>query len=428
MKLILLGLALTVLASNPVAAAAPTPSQTLTAHETSVPPARLFGQGMASNGQFLAIGAPYFFGGGSGGNAPGVVLLYQRGATSWNFVQSLQAPVPVNGDGFGYQLAFAGTQLLVSAPFTNVPGINERGAVHVFQPVANVYTPVQTINPGIALSSFEWFGFHSSADAGWMALGVPLRGALDLGQVQLYYQDPDNGQWIYHSLINGTVNNGRLGSRVLLRGDRLLISAPEETASGNNRGWVYEYLRSGSGAGATWTQVQRFRHTGNGISVFGSALALSPNGNKLVVGAPYQTTLDGQSTVGAAFAFERGMGGAWTQTVRIDPPNLAVARNFGGSVAFSGNSDVLIGDIREGNSALLGAAHGLREITPNVWRKMATWQRVPGSDSDFMGVSVLAVGIDVLVAASGIDVGASPDEGQVFVYADALPLFRDGLE
>jgi|CXWL01.1.fsa_nt_gi hypothetical protein len=417
---------LAVLAGSQAAGVTPAPSQTLTAHEAGVPPARFFGQSMASSGQWLAVGAPYATGGG--GAAPGVVLLYHRSNNAWSFAQSLQAPVPANGDSFGYHLAFAGSQLLVSAPFSTVT-FNERGAVHVYAPVANVYTHVQTVNPGIALGTADWFGFHSSTDAGWLAIGVPLRGPFDAGQVHLYFQDPDTGEWIYHSLITGTANQGRLGIRMLMRGDRLLVSAPEEVDVGNNRGWVYAYLRTGSGVAATWTQVQRFRHVGNGISVFGAALALSPNGSRLLVGAPYQTTLDGQSTVGAAFAFERNLGGSWTQTVRLDPPDLARAANFGGSLGFSGEKDVLIGDIRENVSfTSLGAAHALREISPNRWVPMASWQRGPGAQLDFMGASVMAFGTEVLVAASGLDVGASVDEGQVFAFADALPLFRDGLE
>lgn len=414
--------------ATPVTAVTPTPTQILTAHENGVPAARFFGQSMASNGSVLAIGAPQFSGGGAT-VAPGVVLLYQRVGGVWTFMQALQAPVPGNSDGFGHHLAFAGNQLLVSAPFSSVNGVVERGAVHVYQPVTNVYTHLQTIDPGIALSLSDWFAFHSSADGGWLALGVPLRGALDPGQVQLYYQDPDNGQWIYHSLLNGTANNGRFGIRVLMRGTRLLVAATEEVSSGNNRGYVYEFLRSGAGAAATWAQVQRFRLNGTGISVFGSALALSPNGNKLLVGAPFQTTPDGQTQVGTVVAFERTMGGSWTETARIAPPSTAQASNFGASVAFSGDQHALIGDIRERSSGLLtGGAHAFRDFTPNNWTRVTSWARGPGVDSDFMGGAIIAIGNQVLVSAPGIDVGASLNEGQVFVFDDALPLLRDGFE
>ena len=62
--------------------------------------------------------------------------------------------------------------------------------------------------------------------------------------------------------------------------------ASEEVFSGFTRGYVYEYQRSGMGAGATWTQLQRFRPTTpTNTSVFGSALALSPTGGTLLVGA-----------------------------------------------------------------------------------------------------------------------------------------------
>lgn len=416
------------IAATPAMAVSPTPAQTLTAHEAGVPPATFFGQGLASNGTFLAIGAPQFFGGG-GSFAPGVVLLYQRGAGGWTFAQSLQAPTPTNSDGFGYHLAFAGNQLLVSAPFSTVNGVSERGAVYVYQPIANVYTYRQTLEPGMAPSQFHWFGFHASAHDGWLALGVPDLAQQGPGLVQIYNQDPDTGDWAYHSLLNGTANNGRFGARVVMRGARLLVSAHEEIFSPGERGYAYEYLRSGVGLGATWAQVQRFRLNGTGVSVFGAALALSPNGSKLLVGAPNQSSPDGGAQVGAVVAFERNISGSWTETTRILPPNLATAFNFGASVTFSGDEHALVGDIRERPSGVfVGGAHAFRHFTPNNWRRAISWERGPGVALDLMGGSIIAIGGQVLVSAPGIDVGASLNEGHVFVFDDALPLLRDGFD
>jgi len=98
------------------------------------------------------------------------------------------------------------------------------------------------INPGTPISSGDWFGFNSSADANWLAVGVPFGTATDQGQVQLFRLDTGTGQWIFHSTINGGAAGSRFGIRVLLRGDRLLVGATEEAGGGGSstRGWVYE--------------------------------------------------------------------------------------------------------------------------------------------------------------------------------------------
>ena len=377
------------------------------------------------------FGAP-FYSGGSGGSSPGVVLVYRHGSNNrspgddWVFHQFITAPAPASGDGFGTFVSFAGNQLLVSSPFATASGITQRGTVYAYQVVANSFTLQQTINPGVALSTSDWFGFHTSADQGWLAVGVPFAATQDAGQVQLFRFDTGTSQWIFHSQISGTVASARHGIRVLLRGDRLLLGATEETASGG-RGWVYEYQRSGAGAAATWTQSQRFRLTGGQTSVFGSALALSPSGRTLLVGAPFEATPDLQGQMGTAIAFERDGSGQWAQTARLDPPVIADAENFGASVAFSGESDVLIGDIREGAN-VLGATHLYHRNATSTWSKTFSWQRGTGNALDFMGGAVLGVVDQAIVSGPGVDNGGSTDEGRVFVFNNTLPLFRDGLE
>jgi hypothetical protein len=410
-----------------VKAQVPTPTQTLSAAQTGVAPARLFGQSISSNGQYLAIGAPYYSG-ASGGTSPGVALVFQRAGNTWNFLNQVQAPVPANGDGFGTNVSFIGSQLLVTAPYSTVGGLAQRGAVYSYNIVAGFYAHSQTINPGITMANGDWYGFQVSADAGWLAIGVPFGSPINAGEVQLFRYDADLEQWIYHSVINGSIAGGRHGIRVLMRGDRLLVGATEEPENVSTRGWAYEYQRTGSNAGATWAQVQRFRQLNGRVSVFGSAFALSPNGSTLTIGAPYELVASGSSQTGAVFAFTRDGNGFWAQSARIDPPNLTLAENFGTSVSFSGENDLVIGDVREGASVPLGAAHLYHRGGDGIWVKKASWQRGSGSSQDFMGVAVTTVDDQVVIGASGIDNGANLDEGRVYVYTNVLSLFRDSFE
>lgn len=407
---------LSLLLAQALQAQSPPATQTLTPLEPGVPASKFYGQAMSSNGSYLAISAPNVL----SSLTPGTVLLYRRVSGLWTFVQHLQAPVPANGDGYGTAVQFAGQQLLIGAPYATVSGASARGALYVYTLVANVYTLNDTVQPGVALGAGSAFGFHVHADGGWLAVGAPLSGA---GRVQIYYYDSDIERWIYHSQFLGAQTSVRHGIRVLVNGDRLLASATEEVLTGATRGYVYEYQRTGTGATATWAQVQRFRPTSaTNVSVFGSALALSPTGDSLLVGAPFEAPAGNQD--GAVFEFTRGVGGAWTEAARINPPS-ATALNFGGSIAYSNVAEVLIGDIRESD---VGAAYRYRKQPSGSWTRQSTFARGSGGVSeDFMGSAVLAIGDEAIISASGIN-GTNGDEGRTFVFAGALPLFRDGLE
>lgn len=420
---------------QPLCAQVPAPTQALTADGLSgAPVARFFGQSVSSNGQYLAVGAP-FYGGGAGGTSPGVVVVYTRSGGQWVFLNAVQAPVPGNGDGFGYFVQFAGQQLLVGAPFSEVAGATQRGAAYVYQLNAGQFAHYQTLNPGVAVAAGDWFGFHVAADAGWLAVGVPRAGASSLGQVQLYRYDSNAELWLYHTALNGTASNGNFGQRVLLRSDRLLVGAPEEVLSGNTRGYVYEFLRTGAAAAAVYTQQQRFRPDSqilNGSAgVFGSALALSPDGSRLLVGSPFEQALVGGSQDGAVFAYTRGTGGNWTQRARIDSPAGSRAVNFGGSIVFHTDGSALIGDIRENDAAAtpLGAVYQMHgNPTASYWSPGGIWRRGTGIADDFFGVSIALAGEEVIIGSSGYDDGAVANEGRAFAFASGLQLFGNGFE
>jgi hypothetical protein len=197
-----------------------------------------------------------------------------------------------------------------------------------------------------------------------------------------------------------------------------------------NRGFVYEYLRSGEGAGASFSQTQRFRPSSfpepNAPQGFGSALSLSPDGNWLVVGAPFDEQLEDQR-VGAAYVFTR-TGGQWVQAQRIASPDLALGENFGGALAFDGSDRMLIGDIREstGNGLQTGAVHEYRAtvVPESIWVLGRSWLRGAGSDQDFFGSAVLVDSGNLIIGSSGSD-ASGQDVGNVYVYS---ALFADGFE
>lgn len=386
---------------------------------------------MASNGQYLAIGAP----GNAAANAPGAVWVYDTTGGQFTLLTLLQAPNPVAADGFGHHVTFAGNQLLVGAPFRTVSGLAAHGEVFVYNTTGGAFSLQQTIAPGVAVSSNDWFGFHLSADAGWLAVGVPKANANDRGQIQIYLLDTGTNTWTFHSAVTATVNFGRFGTRVLVRGDRVLASAIQEKPSNlaATAGYVYEYLRSGNGAGSTFAQTQRFRPTtypaSDPVQAFGSSLALSPDGSQLAVGAPTDEESAGDVR-GAVFTFTR-VAGAWTQSQRIASPAAALAENFGGATAFASNTLLLISDAQEMNnsSTVTGAAYEFNRPTAppgQPWSLGRSWLNSSGAAQDLFGSGLGSHGGVVIIGSAGRDDAVSgSDVGRVYVFS---AVFKNGFE
>ena len=413
-----------------VGAFSPPPGVVLNGSGAGLPSARSYGQSLATNAQYLAVGAP----GNAAAGVSGAVWIYSLSDGQYGLFDVIEAPVPSAGDGFGQHVQFIGNQLLVGAPRRTVGGVIGRGEVFVYLPAAGQFDLVQTLQPGVALGQNDLFGFHLSADSGWLAVGAPFAGNNDQGQVQLYRYDGDFEAWVYHSAISGSAGAGRLGIRVLMRGDRLLAAATqEEGPSPLTLGYVYEYQRSGSGAAASFAQVQRFRPTSFPVATapqaFGSALGLSPDASELLVGAPFDEDAQDDRR-GAVYAFAR-VAGQWTQRQRVVSPAGDRGENFGSSLVFDDDGRVLVGDIRESDASGLpgGAVHEFtRPPSPagQNWSAGKSWLPAPGTNLEFFGNAIALSGRDVIISAPGHDrAGVGTDVGQAYVYNR---VFKDGFE
>jgi hypothetical protein len=112
----------------------------------------------------------------------------------------------------------------------------------------------------------------------------------------------------------------------------------------NLSGAVYIYTSTQRGI---WTQQAYLKASNTGaLDVFGYALAISADGNTLVVGAPDEDsaaiTVDGDGadntkpSAGAAYVFTR-TGTTWAQDAYLKAPNSDQGDNFGEAVAITGD-------------------------------------------------------------------------------------------
>jgi IPT/TIG domain/FG-GAP repeat len=293
-----------------------------------------FGRAVAlsANGDTALIGEPF-----NNNYLTGAAWVFTRSGSSW--IQQGGALRP-GASTFGTSVALSadGNTALISAP--------AMGAVYVYVRTGTTWTQQAALAEGI--SSFG-SSVALSADGNTALIGI-------IGAAAVVYGRSSSG-WTEEATLTGTEHEGEgeFGRTVALSsdGETALVGAPTDNHS-VGAAWVF------ARSGGTWTQ-QGPKLVGDGEqgeAEFGQSVALAPEGNYALIGAPSQNRGGFPETlrVGAAWVFARS-GTAWNQQTQflLQGEEEAQEGEFGKSVALSPDGTyALIGGPHESNNS--GAA------------------------------------------------------------------------
>lgn len=360
---------------------------------------------MSADGLTLIVGGVGEDGSGSGINPPDNNLLTQAGAAyvftratiggAWSQQAYLKASNPGYDDVFGTAVAISndGNTVIVGAPRedSNAIGVNgnqsnnttgDAGAAYVFTRSGSTWTQQAYLKASNTGGS-DWFGFSVavSGDGNTVAVGAyredgssyvinpsDNNGTVDSGAIYVFTRS--GSTWTSQATIKAS-NGGyddRFGFSVALStdGNTLAAGANREdsstvgiNSSSNNSagdsGAAYIFSRTGT----SWIQ-QAYIKAGNtgGSDYFGYSVGLSGDGNKLIIGAPFE---DGDGTgvnpaennlwgdSGAAYIFSRS-GTIWSQSAYLKA-NSQGSDYFGWGVSISKDSNhVVVGAPAEDTS------------------------------------------------------------------------------
>jgi len=207
--------------------------------------------------------------------------------------------------------------------------------------------------------------------------------------------------------LDGGVND-QLGWSVSISGDTAVVGARIDDDIRVNSGSAYVFIRSGS----VWS-VQAKLTANDAISGQGDQFgySVSVSGDTVVIGAPYDDELGGDS--GSAYVFVRS-GSTWSQQQKLTASDAAAGDQFGWSVSISGDTAV-IGARRDD---VVGSDSGSAYV---FVRSGSTWsqqQKLTASDAftdDEFGTSVSVSG-DTAVIGSPFDNDAGDDSGSAYVF------------
>jgi trimeric autotransporter adhesin len=293
-----------------------------------------FAVALSADGNSLAVGAWYESGAGTGttadpsdnsGFARGAAYVFMRSGSNWTQTAYIKATNSGDGDWFGLSLALSadGNTLAVGAMNESRsaenaptdPSTQNSGAVYVYTRAAGVWTPQAYLKAPVPEAN-DNFGVYLALSGNGNTLAIGMHGddsnltgtfsimpadnnlASNSGAVFVFTRA--GSTWTQQAYLKASNVNpstpARFGRRFALSdsGNILAVAAYREDGAGLgffgdpsstaaiDAGAVYLYDRSGT----AWAQRSYLKASNtNARDRFGSALAMTPDGRTLAVGA-----------------------------------------------------------------------------------------------------------------------------------------------
>ena len=412
-------------------------------------PQQRFGRAVAVAGDFIAIGAPQAP--DTDGTKRGAVYVFKRRGSTWEQQQKLTTPSGLQGDAFGSSLALNEFHLLVGAPADE----SRPGSAYVFVQEGESWTHDTTLRASDEADNNQ-FG-HAVALAGNLSVvGAPLerRDGTQAGAAYVFERrssQPQGATWTETKRLlasSGAVEN-QFGFSVAIHGETILVGAPLDTPS-DPGGAAYAFARGP----CDWTEAKKLvvpsdvrekARFGHAVALHaGTAIVAAPGGavapksvvysfmveerrhrQRLTTTAPRSVgkigdtvAFDGRTLLlgadsndGFALAFAR-VGSDFAEPTRLTPWGGSALREFGRTVAVSGNTAVIGGS--ESRSVNQAVYVFVRDDRSSTWNQQAVLVPPEAAESTF-GAAVSIKG-DILVVGAPNDSEAAFRAGAAYVF------------
>lgn len=397
----------------------------------------------SADGNTLVVGSP-LEDANAGALDTGAAQVYIRAGLTWSLQAKLPAfnMQPVDNFGFAVAISADGNTAAVGAPFeggdrnstTQAPNNNapRAGAVYIFTRANNgawtqrAYLKASNAE-GAPLGNQvdgDQFGLELelSADGSTLLVGAPGEDgdaqstviaananadatnnfAPDAGAAYVFTRTNDT--WTQRAYLKSpnarTLDQFSRSLAISSDGSTLASGAYLENADGlTDSGAAYVFIRRGD----TWEPQSTLKSPRPAqLSRFGWSLSLSATGDTLVIGAPFGDVQDAAGT-GAVHLFDR-VGTQWVLETSLQASDRFTADEFGWSVAFDANAQVLaIG--ATGRHVQSGGAYLFVRDAAN-WKEQAQFEASnPDINDRFASAIALSANGGSLFAGSPLESG-----------------------
>ena len=277
---------------------------------------------------------------------------------------------------------------------------------------------------GILSNNIYGWSVSMSNDGKYALVGAPNwvtgDGQITQGAVIVYSLSGDTWNKEQEIRSSGIDDGDEFGYSVSISDDGKTIAIgarQEDTGSGiidNGAVYIYKY------DGTSWTGEYKIVAS-DGLSgdEFGYSVAISGDGNSLVVGAPLRNSPSNDE--GSVYFYEYGGTGiGWTGEQRIDDPRItpSISDRFGDRFGWS------VDISNDGNYAILGSFNSsgpgeayMYGLSGGSWTSIQSMTASDGGNTDRFGfsVSITKDGKYIAIGSINEDTGVSND-GAVYIY------------
>ncbi len=314
---------------------------------------------ISSDGSRVAIGAPF-----NDGTAPlaGHVRVYDLIGSTWTQVgDDIDGNSQNNQSGHEVSLSSDGNRVAIGSPRSN-QGASGAGHVQVYDLVGGTWTQVGEDIEGEEVNDESGSTLSLSSDGNRLAIGAPLSNGNGSYSGQTRIFEWDGSSWNQMGAdINGE-NAGDLDASVSLSsdGNRLVIGGGFSEVNGINSGVVRTFEWDGS----SWIQMGQSIYGENATDRFGVRVSISSDGNRIAAGA-FQNDGNGSDS-GHVRVFDWD-GANWTQ-VGVNINGEASVDFSGRAISLSPDANrIAIGAPRnDGNGAESGHVRIYEFMTSSV--------------------------------------------------------------
>lgn len=274
-----------------------------------------FGGSTAVDGDYALVGAHL-------ASTAGAVYAYRRTGSTWpNFQTFTSSSATGGGEAFGVSIAMDERVAAIGGFCDDYTTFDGSGVVYVYERLGDDWEETARLSP-LEDGPGRYFGYSVALEGDRLVVGANAYLNPEEPSAAFVF-DRVNGVWEQTQRLqpdDGTAGD-RFGTAVAVAGDRILVGAPDALVGGVPTGAVYVFDLEHS----TWTQTAKLSGSG-AVSggLFGIDLALSSNGKRALIGAPYERA----GERGAAYVFEKDAG-AWVQSVKLVGPMSAPGDHFG---------------------------------------------------------------------------------------------------
>ena len=348
---------------------------------------------MSADGNMVIVGA--YGDDHSGGATAGSAYILIRSGPTWIHQAKLVASDAASDDYFGHSVAMSadGNMIIVGGPYDDHAGGAAAGAAYIFTYTGSAWVQQAKLMASDAADN-DQFGMSvaMSSDGNTVIVGARYddhAGGEDAGSAYIFTRSGFTWTQQAKLVASGANANECFGQSVAISsdGNTVIVGASGLIVSGGmTAGAAYIFTRSGS----AWTQQAKLvAHVTNLYEGFGGSVAMSSDGNTAIVGEPYSDNVNG-SSAGAAYIFTRS-GSAWTQQAKLVASDAGDNDRFGHSVAMSSDGNTVIVGAHYDDQTASWTAEGSACI---FTRSGSTWTqrtKLMASDADvidFFGTSV----------------------------------------